>query len=390
MNKKIIYLGDVGREGTAKFVHSQGIASIFKDIGYEVTFICEGWENKEINKCQNNFDYWYTKQYITKSKFRSVENVIEWTLGFKLFRLFRKIAAKEKPEWVVFYGHVCEPKLIKYCKKNNIGLIIERADWFEKDDVAHWFEKSIVIPRGDRCIRKYDKFADGIIAISPFFYDYYTKLNMPTIQIPPVFEIEEMENINIDLHDKLHLVYAGSLGGNKDKIIPAINAVNCVNQENLKVQFDIVGISESELDQYIGKKSWKSNGIIAHGKLPHKDTLEIIRDADFSFLLRENKRYAKAGFSTKFAESMLQGVPVICTHIGGCDMMVESYKNGVLIEDNEESTIISVLNKLVSYTPEDIKKMKQNALKDAYTKFDVHKYATNLNIFLTSMKNNVN
>lgn len=385
MNKRIIYLGDVGREGTAKFVHSQGIASIFMDIGYKVTFVCEGWERQEIHKHRNNFEYWYTKQYITKSRLRSVENIIEWTFGGKLFRLFKKIVAKEKPEYVVFYGHVFEPKLIKYCRKNDIGLIIERADWFEKDDATHWFEKHIVIPRGDRCIREHDKYADGIIAISGLFYDYYTKLGVPVIQIPPVFDLETITNVNIETHDKLRLVYAGSLGGNKDKIIPAINAVCQVNREQKKIQFDIVGISEAELDLYMGKKEWNTYGILAHGKLPHEDTLKIIRNADFSFLLRENKRYAKAGFSTKFAESMLHGVPVICTHIGGCDTMVKSYINGVLVENNEEKTIELVLNKLLRYSSEEIYEIKQAALKEATMMFDMHRYSGELLVFLESI-----
>lgn len=141
-NRLAYYIGDIGREGSAKFIHTQGVATLFKKSGYNIEFICEGTGDDVHEKSINGLSYSFTQKFIHKTRLQSVENVLEWITGFKLWRLVKEKVRKENPEVIVYYGHAFEDKLEKLCKAKGIKLIIERVDWFEKDNCTYWFEKN--------------------------------------------------------------------------------------------------------------------------------------------------------------------------------------------------------------------------------------------------------
>ena len=383
--KTVYYVGDVGREGSVKLVHAQGIAKLFEKVGYRTVFICEGWDKQEVETNIGGFKFRYTRQYITKTRLRSVENVVEWIYGMKLWKLLKRMVKEKKPDIIVLYGHIFEKKLIRFCKKQNIKLLVERADWFEVSDYKYWFEK-VIQKKADKNITCNDFKTDGIIAISQYFYDYFKKGNAHVIQIPPLFDDEFSSKPRYKgKNTPINLVYAGSLGSGKDSIETAIKAVMQLNEEKHIFKFDIVGVSEKEINSVVKDSSWKVRGIVAHGKLSHNKTLEIIREADFSFLLRENKRYAKAGFSTKFSESMFQGVPVICTKVGGADVCITDFMDGILLENNEIGTVIKVLQKIALMSTTEIMAMKLNAYNTAEKLFKPNSYVLAFSSFLKEL-----
>lgn len=90
----------------------------------------------------------------------------------------------------------------------------------------------------------------------------------------------------------------------------------------IKIIFDVVGPSPDAIERMLECSNLTQCGINCYGRLSHENTLSIVRKADFSVLMRENKRYAKAGVSTKFVEAMSLAVPSICTAVGGTDAFV--------------------------------------------------------------------
>lgn len=126
-------------------------------------------------------------------------------------------------------------------------------------------------------------------------------------------------------------------------------------------------------------------GIYLHGRLPHDKTINIVKQADFSILIRENRVYAKAGVSTKFSESMCVGVPSICTKVGGTDLFVKDGINGILISDNSIDNIRDGINRILNMSNEEILKMKRNALKTAKEVFSLSAYTTDIEDFLNNL-----
>lgn len=380
----IVYVGNVGVEGTAMSVHAQNLAWILEQGGHKVSFIClpTGKGQKPVLSEK----YFYPPKRTKITGLSTIGFWMEEYTGSQMFSVLKNV--KEKIDIVILYGCRGESRLIKYCHDKKIAVLMDAVDWFEASDQTDFLNKIYIKYYVEHCRTKVDKKLDGVIAISNYLYSYYSdQMGVKAISIPPVFEMPPREiKRTSEAGIKIRLVYAGSLGGKKDSIVPAVLAVKKINESGKKIRLDLVGISQNQLDAVYGKQNWEGLGIIAHGRLPHKETKSIVEKADFSFLLRANKIYAKAGFSTKFVESMCSAVPVICTAVGGADALICDNQNGMLLYDNDQPTIEAKLYALLDLTDDEILQMKKNAYATALQYFDRNNYIKSLNEFVSEIR----
>ena len=94
------------------------------------------------------------------------------------------------------------------------------------------------------------------------------------------------------------------------------------------------------------------------------------------FRSRYPKRYAKAGYSTKVAESLALGTPVICNRIGGTDSDIIDGKTGFVIPDCSNDSLKRIIQKVCSITEEDYSSMRQQSINyaDIHYASDTHKH----------------
>lgn len=388
--KEILYIGNVGVPNTAPTVHAQNIARLFYKLGYHTTFICNEEKTKKIIKEKSEvFDYCYTKKYIKFPKISALEWIVDELTGWKYKKLLYDKVKEKKPDLILMYGYTGEKWLIKYCHKNRIPFLIERTDWFEKSDRVDLLGKLILQRQVDNCITKYDKSVNGFIVISKYFEEYYNKINKLNIFIPPIFEFDLKRKISRFKNDgKIRLVYAGNLGGNKDQILPVLKAIKRINKNQIYIIISIIGPTMKQIEEVTLENDWYKYGVEVYGRVENIKAKEIIEKSDFSLLLRQNKRYAKAGFSTKFAESMCLGVPVICTKVGGADTIITNMVDGIHLKDNRPETIEKILEYLLNKNSDEILQMKRNAYKKACEIFYVGNYVERLKYFVEKVKEN--
>ena len=386
--KEIMYVGDVGKPNTALSIHAQNMARLFGKMGYHTTFICDAY--KGMNKISDEtelFNYCYTSKFITIPKISAIEWLIDELTGWKYRKIVKEKIRSKKPEFVLMYGYAGESWMVKYCHKKKIPFIVERVDWFEKSDRTGFIERELFQRQVDKTILKTDKHVDGVISISKFFEEYYYKMNVPTIFVPPIFEFGNNDILkNYERSSMLHLVYAGSIGGNKDYIFPVLQAMKRINSKKIYIHMDLIGLTLGQVENLTGEACWQKYGVDILGRVPNSMAKRIIQSADFSFLLRENKQYAKAGFSTKFAESMCLGVPVICTKVGGADSVITHMYDGICLENNDISTIEKTLIFLMNKSSEEIMEMKSNAYITASRLFNIESYIEGMDGFLNKIK----
>lgn len=359
--KKVLYLGQFNLPETAAGIRVYNIAKVMRSCGMEVTFGCFYNNNRLSHERYDEFDYYFKP---VCSGLLKIVNILD--LYFDIMKIFfvKKILHKTKPDIIVLYNStsMVSKYLQRFSKKNQIFIITDVTEWYEIS-LANKHDK-FVAKSVDYRIKKLDKKMDAIISISPFLTNYYNNFNIPVIEIPPImYKIctKPRNRYQYEDQSKYNIVYAGS-PGRKDQLDGVVKAVSEINKESISIHLDIVGISE---EQYLENGKFIGNGIRMYGRLTHEKTVEIIKRADFSVLFRENLRYAKAGFSTKFAESLSLGVPVICNEVGGCDQLIDSYKNGILLEDGNTETIKKALKKLLLLSPEELYVMKENAINTA-------------------------
>lgn len=403
---KILYISRAGVPIDATGIRIEQIGNIYESLGYQIHYICNrrldndvkkaGYEELEgrnltepLDKNEHHFRignkiYSYLSEF-QGGRINALKEIAEIVSASKAYRRIIHYCELEKPDAIILYNDVyaLTKKLTKYCKRNNIRLFADVTEWYEKRKSATLAEK-IVISLSNYRIEKLDCHLDGIITISHFFEEYYKKKKVRCIWVPPLMKIDMTETVQkYNYGEKtgiINFIYAGS-PGSKDILLPFIYALMEVNKDELHCRLDIVGIDDSYFEKQ-GFFELNRYGINAHGRLSHDATLEYVKHADFGILFRNNQRYAKAGFSTKFAECMSLGVPMICNKVGGTDTLIDSWKNGILIADYQKETLIDLLNKIIRTDIAEIIKMKVKAKQDASKYFSGEQYKKQLSELL--------
>ena len=302
-----------------------------------------------------------------------------------------KFLDKIKPDIIILY----EPnsilyvlKMLNLSKKEGFKLVIETTEWRNPKDYRGIIPR--VINTEKDLQKKYiDKKVGNVIAISKYLYQHYLEQNCNTILLPPIFpEADKKKKLireNSDNRKVLKIVYAGALAS-KDYIDTLLHAIIRLNTDEVRVVIDIIGPDKMQVQKLVGNDELEKYGIYCHGRLSHDKTLSIVEKADLSVLLRMNKRYAKAGVSTKFCEAMMLGVPSICTSVGGTDLFVKDKYNGFLVRNNDLNTLETTLLSIIDLSREQIEEIKNNALTTANELFTPDKYIEQFNAFLNKCK----
>ena len=387
--KKILYIGQIAIEGSASCTHVRNRARFFNNIGYEVYGLSECPKN-ECDKVEDTdfLKYVYMKPFHGKGKVRGAGWIADQFLGIHTYNEIIRALKFISPDIIILYelnSIVVEERIRAYCEKHNIRLIIEVTEWMEVENRKEIATRGIVWQK-DIQKRYIDKRCGNIIAISEFLYEHYRNQGCNVIRLPPlVYDFADKDQVFRDRDAvklrQVKLVFAGTTDF-KDYLEPMLKAIRKINNNEIKIIFDVVGPSPDAIESMLECSSPTQYGINCYGHLSHENTLSIVREADFSVLMRENKRYAKAGVSTKFVEAMSLAVPSICTAVGGTDAFVSDGVDGILIKDN---SVHEVLDKLVQITNMDSSKilqMKLNALNTAKQVFSEGQYYNVAKCFL--------
>lgn len=364
----ILYVGRFGLPDTAPGLRVYNVSEALSLLGRSVTFLSTmgiSYGQAETAECGGR-KYIFTNRCKYKNRIiRTAANLIELLAARKAYRAIREYCRSEKPEGIILYNDLypLTKNLIGLCAKNGILLYADVTEWYEKRKY-HKLGDFIIPHWTDKRIRKLDRKLDGVVAISTYLAEYYRSIGCKNvICVPPLFEVEK--DIKIERHpyggvQTVNLVYAGS-PGSKDILTPVFDALESINRNSVKVRFDLIGLKEDQLHSLWKKADLPARGIYAHGRLSHTETIKIVRRADFGILLRENKRYAKAGYSTKFAECMANGVAMICNKLGGTDNDIIDGFNGFLVDSCSVDEIINVLDHLCGMDSSNLLTMKNNA-----------------------------
>lgn len=379
--KKILYVGQIAIEGSASCTHVQNRARFFSNIGYKVYGLSE-YPKNECDKVKDTdfLKYIYMKPFRGKGKIRGAGWIADQFVGIHTYNEIIKTLKVISPDIIILYelnSIVVEERIRAYCERHNIRLIIEVTEWMEVENRKEIATRGIVWQK-DIQKRYIDKRCGNIIAISEFLYEHYRNQGCNVIKLPPlVYDFADKDQIFRDrdvvkLH-RVKLVFAGTTDF-KDYLEPMLKAIQKINDNEIKIIFDVVGPSPDAIERMLECSTPTQYGINCYGRLSHENTLSIVRKADFSVLMRENKRYAKAGVSTKFVEAMSLAVPSICTAVGGTDVFVSDGVDGFLIKDNSVHEVLDKLVQIVNMDSSKILQMKLNALNTAKHLFSEEQY----------------
>ena len=347
--KTIIYIGNFGfpdKNASGKRVLANCLC--FQKIGYRT--VCIGPDSGVVEK---EFDVTlYSIQYGNSIK-RVINNEIR-----RVIEILENERFENDVRAVILYGALFTQKenikIIKWCKERFIKVIYDQVDWFE----LNWHNPfRAIIRAGNQYLmnKKVIPSCEGVICISKFLEEFHRNNGFNTIVIPPLAIINSSK-LPTYMDEKTQVVrfaYAGTstdihrpVEQWKDRIDLFFQMMaDCLDDSTLRpFLIDIYGLT---LEQYInmfpkkqGKDAYKiierlGECIHFHGKVDNKVAVEGIRNANFTFLIREKKRSTMAGFPTKISESISCGTPVICNDTSDLKNYIINEKNGFIFQLSE-------------------------------------------------------
>ena len=111
----------------------------------------------------------------------------------------------------------------------------------------------------------------------------------------------------------------------------------------------------------------------------------MLRQTDFSVLLREPRRFAQAGFPTKFCESLAAGTPVIANLTSDLGMYLTDGVEGLVVDDHSTSALVTTLRRAVALTLDERQVMREAARRRAQQSFDFRTSTQQMATFLEDL-----
>ena len=104
------------------------------------------------------------------------------------------------------------------------------------------------------------------------------------------------------------------------------------------------------------------------GNIPYGNLPSYYQVADLFVLLTHKDENHEEGWGTVFLEAAASGLPVVAGRAGGVEEVVQNLQTGLVVDVNQEQSIISAITSLLSDT-ERAKQMGQNGMRRAQNEF---------------------
>ena len=306
-------------------------AKIFRELGFRVIFcgIDQNIEQPILEACVVSGFESYPLPYpkTVKQWIRQMSNIDRYIALIRQNADVKAVVAYNLHALVL-------AKLLKFCHRRKIKVIADCTEWYPNAfslnpvKFIKWLDTLL-------CMRHYQKKCDGMIAISRFLEGYYKKYTSDIIVVPPLVDLEDEPYKSLprkEASDKIRFVYCGSPAVAKESLGEVVSCFNTLNETNFI--FRIVGITR---EQFVSIYHIEPDDkkICFEGRVSHIEALNIVRQSDYSIIIRPDNRTTKAGFPTKFAEAISCGTAVIANHNSDLAEYLKDGKNGYLIDEKD-------------------------------------------------------
>jgi len=382
MNNTIIYIGGFKLPNfNASAVRVMENAHLLRKLGYEVVIVGKlqnGINSKvyEGFKCFDIIKPFKDKKYISYTKgIDSIQDIVDYI-------------GKEHIKAIIAYNYpaFALDKINKFARKNGIIPIADCTEWYGWEG---WRIDRNIKRFIDTYYRMYisAKRSGNIICAGSYLQKHFDKYNTVIWPFCVNTELERWklpEKINLNKPRKF--VYSGSpgVGMSKDKINLIIEAFYELKQEHYDFTYIILGITK---EQYLKVFSMHKdmleqlqNNILFMGRVPHKEAIKTLQDADYSIFIRPDNRVSNAGFPTKVMEAFSCGIPTITNATSDIKTYIDHGENGYIFKDTDLESIKQTIKESLSLDDETLISMKQSCRK--YNPFDTKFFIDSIKLFL--------
>ena len=383
IKRALILTTDRYPNGDAGAIRAHAFAKLLQMLGYQPTVVGMGVSTEY--KFLEEDGVIYTSFRLPSS------DILSRVIGRLLFCNRVKTVLKDASWSMILVGLVTPDTmnvLKKYAKERNIPLLHDSVEWYSPEQFSIGKLHPAYIAM-DRRNRVYVDQSMRVIAISSYLEKHFQSRGILTARIPAVMNVEQMSCEKIIDPHKLVFTYAGS-PGKKDYLRVIIESF-AVMPTAVPHELHLIGITKEQLvtlcDVDPAHIEKLGDHLCCMGRIPRAQVLEELKRSDFTVLMRsEEQRYAKAGFPTKFAESLATATPVISNATSDIADYLQDGVNGYLVSACSAQALKESLQKAFALTFEERIAMQKSARKTAEEYFDYTRYAGYLKRFLENKK----
>ena len=279
------------------------------------------------------------------------------------------------PSAVVLYSGYTPylQRLLPWCRRNGVRLLFDAVEWYEPEHLTGYlaspYQWNI-----EWAMRRLIPKTDGVIAISQYLADYYRRRGLPVAIVPPTTSAIAAGDWQPD--DTLRLCYAGSPAGHKDDLGTVLQAQAQLAGNGEVVRLDVAGPEPALVAALLGADS--CDGIPwlrAHGMLPPARVGQLVGQADFTVLVREDRRQSNAGFPTKFVESFAAGTPVIANLTSDLGRHLRDGETGLVCASGTVDGLATTVRRARSLDDDAKRGMRSACLAHAVAAFHPRAYS---------------
>ncbi|MCR5629808.1 glycosyltransferase [Eubacterium sp.] len=351
-------------------------AKIFKKIGYSVSF-CGVDKSSGKKALIKNFD-----GFISSPR-KYPKNSLEWIKDMVSFSYYRSmIDSSKNVKFVILYDFHAIPflRIYNYCHKKGIKVLADITEWYENSfsikpgKLIRWLDTNIMM----KCLYKK---VDGMIVISDYLKQYYSKKVPYIVIIPPLVDITQdiWTQKSINDSELIEFVYSGSTNSTKDKLGEIVDSFSSINSDK-KYLLSIYGLTLEQFNMYFSENMHSlekiKNNVRFKGYVSHKESIAALIRADYCIFIRDRSRKNMAGFPTKFVESYTSGINIIASNVSDIMQYFPKEKNNYLLKDG--SMLRDVLEEVLC-------DKKGLISKQTRATFDYHMWVTVMSEFMNNL-----
>ena len=316
----------------------------------------------------------------------------------KLFynkKKIKNILEEEKPTLVLVYSVLTFRNisfLKKYCRKKNIKLIYDVVEYRKLTSSFSPFAFFGYNLHNNLISSRFiNKNTDGVICPTYFLKNHFENKRMVhnILLFPITMDVSNMPKYSkTDKIDKIVYLYAGMPHKKRDLLVNMIMAFNRLSKEEKeRIILVICGIGSEKLiseeklpiDEY--NKSLEFTLYL--GSIPKSKVMDMLPNIDYTILLKNpKKRFSKAGFPTKMAESFSCAVPMIANLSGDMGYYMKDMENGLICSTESIDDFLIQLKQSISIYQNKHSALSEGALKTAKEQLDNSCYYDAFEIFI--------
>jgi len=229
----------------------------------------------------------------------------------------------------------------------------------------------------------------GVLCISKYLQNYYSKRRCRSLLLPPLLDLSEPEWAAVPRPADppgrpLRILFSGSFARDRQDLI--IQAVKRVREEGGALRLEYLGATREAITRLPGVGAALvdslGDGICFHGRVPDAEVRLIAGAADFAVLFRPDARWSRACFPSKVPEFLALGVPILCNLTSDLGEYLQDGREALIAPDLTVGGLAATLRRALALSPAMLGAMRCSA-RTCASSFDARRFASLYRDFLS-------